>query len=121
MSQSAAQWSAFVYESIKNRIVWTIYDSGGIPCPINFDGKRAMPFWSSINRVEKIINNIDTYKGFKPREINLEDFIEKWLEGLQKDNLLVGVNWTGSRAIGFDLEPEKVKARLNYELSKTTE
>ncbi|EQA60453.1 hypothetical protein LEP1GSC062_0181 [Leptospira alexanderi serovar Manhao 3 str. L 60] len=34
--------------------------------------------------------------------------------GLNNDNLLVGINWTGDRAIGYDLEPNEVLKYLNY-------
>lgn len=28
---------------------------------------------------------------------------------MTKDGLLVGVNWSGKRAVGYDIEPERLK------------
>jgi hypothetical protein len=35
--------------------------------------------------------------------------MEKWLRGLEKDGLHVGLNWTGPRAAAYDLEPSRVR------------
>lgn len=83
-------------------------DESGFPNSITISGKRAMPFWSSLNLVQTVINHVDVYFLFKVYEISFQDFIDRWLPGLKNDNLLVGINWTGSKATGYDLEPEKV-------------
>lgn len=41
---------------------------------------------------------------YQPRAIDLDDFIDNWLPGMQKDGLLVGVNWTQD-LIGAEVEP----------------
>ncbi|WP_342430116.1 DUF2750 domain-containing protein [Neobacillus sp. FSL H8-0543] len=65
MSQSSAQWSAFIKEIIEHRKVWTIRDEGGIPTSTNIDGETSMPFWSLKSRAEKIIENVTAYNGFQ--------------------------------------------------------
>jgi hypothetical protein len=109
MSQSASQTSAFYKEVAKNKKLWTVKDSGGFPAPKNSEGKRVHPFWSSLSRVEKIIKNVPAYSGFEPHEISWEYFSTNWVPGMTKDGLLVGVNWSGDRATGYDIEPERVK------------
>jgi hypothetical protein len=37
---------------------------------------------------------------------------------MKKDGLLVGVNWSGARATGYDIEPSEVRRRVEYELSR---
>lgn len=113
MSQSAAQADAFFEEVVRRGTVWTIHDSGGIPAPPSQDGQRAMPFWSSETRVRRMIDRVPDYEGFTPEAIPLEQWRERWLDGLQRDGLLVGVNWTGQRSTGYDLEPEAARARLD--------
>ena len=88
--------------------MWTVRDEGGFPAPMTSSGKRAQPFWSSRSRVERIIKTVPAYSGFEPHEISWEDFCGKWAPGLTNDNLLVGVNWSGKRAIGYDIEPERL-------------
>ena len=112
MSNSASQASAFYEQVATSGSVWTIRDSGGFPAPLNSDGIRAMPFWSSLSRAELIIKNVAAYKGFYPVEISWQDFKSKWVPGLEKDGELVGVNWSGDRAKGYDLSPATVVSNV---------
>ena len=109
MSQCASQAMAFYKEVAHTKKVWTIKDAGGFPAPANTDGRRVQPFWSSRSRVLKIIKNIPDYAVFKPCEISWNEFSEKWVPGLVRDNFLIGVNWSGANATGYDLEPEAVR------------
>lgn len=112
MSQSASQASVFYKEVSEIRKVWTIKDKVGFPAPLNSEGKRAQPFWSSLSRAEKIIKSVPTYSGFEPYEISWADFESRWVPGLERDSILVGVNWSGSSATGYDIEPNKVKEHI---------
>jgi len=101
----------------KTGVVWTIKDEGGFPAPKTSSGQRAHPFWSSRSRVERIIKNVPAYVGFEPVEISWADFERAWVPGMEKDGLLIGVNWSGPRATGYDIEPtqlrDSVRAMLN--------
>ena len=106
--QSASQVADFYREVAATGLIWTIRDEGGFPAPLNADGDRTQPFWSSRSRVERIIESVAAYRGFIPVEIALHDFLERWVVGLAKDGILVGVNWTGVRATGYDIAPASV-------------
>jgi len=106
--QSASQAAAFYREVAVTGVVWTIRDDGGFPAPLRADGTRAQPFWSSRARVERIIETVAAYGGFLPVEIELSVFLDRWVPGLTKDGILVGVNWSGARATGYDLAPTRV-------------
>jgi len=108
MSQAASQASAFYREVVKTGKVWTIRDAGGYPAPKGAGGKRVQPFWSSLSRVERIIRTVPAYAGFTPDEIPWDEFLSAWVPGLTKDGILVGVNWSGARARGYDIEAEQV-------------
>jgi hypothetical protein len=77
MGISAAHYSAFIKEIIKNDRFWTIYDDDGIPAPKNMDGDRSMPFWSTTKRAQIIIENVSAYEGFRIKEIPLDEFMTK--------------------------------------------
>ena len=109
MSQAGSQATAFYREVAKSRVLWTVRDDGGFPAPITSSGKRAQPFWSSLSRVQKIIDSVPAYAEFEPHEISWEDFCSKWVPGLENDGLLAGVNWSGPHAIGYDIEPHKIQ------------
>ncbi len=112
VSQSASQAAAWREDVLKDRAVWTLEDDAGIPAPQNNEGRRAMPFWSSRARVEKVIAEVPAYGGFRARELRLEEFVSRWLDGLERDGLLVGVNWSGGSATGYDVEPRDVREWL---------
>jgi hypothetical protein len=109
MSQAGSQAWAFYREVAANRVVWTVRDDQGYPAPRTASEKRAQPFWSSRSRVAKIIATVQAYATFRPDEVSLADFCTKWVPELERDGMLVGVNWSGPWAKGFDLEPSAVR------------
>lgn len=111
MSQAAAQATAFYREVALNKRVWAVRDSGGFPAPKTPEG-RAMPFWSSLARAERIIEIVPAYRGFVTVELTWDEFRDKWLPNLENDGLRVGVNWTGVRATGYDLPPRDIRRAI---------
>lgn len=71
-----------------------------------------MPFWSKRSRAEKVVTSVAAYSGMTVVEIPLADFLERWLPGLAEGGQLIGINWTGPRATGYDLTPDEVTVRL---------
>ncbi len=61
---------------------------------------------------------LPAYADFEPYEISLEEFRKVWLPGLKRDGFNVGVNWSGKQATGYDVAPEQLLARLDYETTK---
>ena len=112
MSASAAQAWAFYREVAKTRELWTLRDDGGYPAPKTRTGQRAMPFWSSRTRVQRIITNVPAYAGFSPDMVTWERFCEYWVPRLAKDGQLIGVNWSGRSATGYDLAPSRAQANV---------
>ncbi|WP_459788584.1 DUF2750 domain-containing protein [Alteriqipengyuania sp. 357] len=119
MSLSGAQVAVFVEEAKKNRSVWAVRDDGGYPAPKNAEGERAMPFWSTKGRAQKIIETVPAYGGLELDEIDLEDWLDKWLPDLQKDGLKVGLNWYGKRATGWHLSGDDVRSKFGRRTSPT--
>ncbi|MFE5409972.1 DUF2750 domain-containing protein [Microbacterium sp. NPDC056569] len=112
MSTSAAQAAAFFTELGADGSVWTIEDDAGIPAPVGATGERAMPFWSRKSRALSVIATAPAYAGFRPRQISRAEFESRWLPGLAEDGLLIGVNWAGERATGYELSVDDFLARL---------
>lgn len=113
MTASAAQAAAFYDEARRGHAVWTIRDANGIPAPINTDGVRSMPFWSMRSRADRVIHHVDAYAASEPVEVSLDEFRQRWLPGLARDGLLVGLDWAGTRATGYDLTPEGLERNLD--------
>jgi hypothetical protein len=112
VSTSAAQAAAFYREAIREGAVWGVKDDGGFPAPLNGEGVRAMPFWSLASRAERVIQNVAAYAGFEAVQIPLAEWRERWLPGMIIDGLLVGINWSGDHATGYDMKPAEVESAL---------
>jgi hypothetical protein len=112
VSQAGSQAADFYRDAARTRVVFTVRDAGGYPAPESREGVRAQPFWSSRARAERIVATVPAYAGFEVEEIALDAFLERWLPGLEVDGLRVGVNWSGPRATGYDVEPGAVRAAL---------
>ena len=115
MSAAASQAAAFYREVARQRVVWTIRDASGYPAPGTAEG-RAQPFWSSRSRAERVISMVEAYRGFEPVEIPWAAFCSKWVAGLSRDGIRVGVNWSGARATGFDLTPDEARRNVEAEM-----
>lgn len=112
MTTSGAHATAFFEEIVREQAVWSIRDAHGFPAPLGNDGLRSMPFWSLSSRAERIIATVEDYAGFEKVMIPLHDWRSKWLPGLEHEGLRVGLNWSGSRATGYDVEPSAALASL---------
>ncbi len=104
MGKYTNQANDFYLQILTNKTVWTIKDKNGYPAPKNNSGDRAMSFWSSEKLVLSFLAENKEYSGFKPDSISLADFQKKWLLGLSKDGLLLGINWSGKNASGYDVK-----------------
>ena len=112
VSLAAAHAAAFYREVAGTGRLWTIRDAGGFQAPQGSDGTRAQPFWSSRGRAERIVQTVSAYAGFEVVEIAWPAFCDRWAPGLEKDGVLVGVNWSGDRATGYDSSPREVLANV---------
>jgi hypothetical protein len=118
MSQAASQAAAFYRDVAETGKLWTLEDDGGYPAPKTQSGERSMPFWSSLARVKRIIKTVPAYSSFRPVEMSWEEFLNDWVPGLTSDRCLVGVNWSGKHATGYDCKPHEVVANVSYYLNK---
>lgn len=72
-----------------------------------------MPFWSLSSRAERVISTVEAYCGFETVAIPLSEWRFRWLPGLERDGLNVGLNWSGARVTGCDVEPRAALNSLN--------
>ena len=77
-----------------------------------------MPFWSKESRAQTVITNAAAYQHFKTHKLSLEEFLASWLPGMERDGFLVGVNWSGKQATGYDMSPASIRARLEAATAK---
>jgi hypothetical protein len=108
VSVAAAQAEAFRREVRRDQIVWTLVEDGEFIAPHKPDGTRAMPFWSLRSRADRITGTVTAYQGLGLRKFTLSEFRDGWLPWLSEEGILVGINWSGERAVGYDVSAEVV-------------
>jgi hypothetical protein len=109
MSLSGAHRAAFRREAGREGRVFSIRDPEGMPAPAGDDGRRAVPFWSKPTRAGRVVDQVAAYRGFEVLAVDVDEWLDQWLPRLEKDGMLVGVNWSGARATGYDLTPAQVR------------
>jgi hypothetical protein len=82
---------------------------------MNADDERAQPFWSLRRRAQRVVDQVPAYANFELVEIPLAAFRDRWLPGLGRDGIRVGLNWVGQSATGYDVYASEVAARFATE------
>src|SRR6185312_7338114 len=98
MSLSGAHRAAFRREAAREGRVFSIRDAEGLPAPAGADGMRTVPFWSKATRASRVVGQVPAYQGFEVVSVEVEEWLSGWLDRMERDGMLVGVNWAGARA-----------------------
>lgn len=110
MSSAGAQANKFYEEVSENKSLWFAQNENGIA--LEFDlksGKVSFPLWSSESRILKLKKmNPELLESYTPRQISWASFKEVLVPILQKKERLVGVNLSGQKISGFDMEVDAV-------------
>ncbi|MBL7260448.1 DUF2750 domain-containing protein [Paractinoplanes lichenicola] len=108
MSLSGAHRAAFRREAAGEGRVYAIRDDGGLAAP-SVGAVWAVPFWSKPTRAGRVVDQVAAYRGFEVFAVDVDEWLEDWLPRFEVDGMLVGVNWAGARATGYDLTPAQVR------------
>jgi hypothetical protein len=109
MTVAPTHSAAFYRVVAKAGVVWGIDDAGGFPAPFTTDGMRAMQFWSSHSRAQTVMSGVEEYHEVAPALIGWDVFCERWIPGLVRDGLMADMNWSRSRATGFDIDSMRTR------------
>ena len=101
----------FVERVAASGIVWGLKNaSGWAVCDSNGDeGGDVMPFWS--DRAYALRAAVDDWSEYEPAEIPIAVFIDRWLQGMTEDEVLVGTNWDASNC-GFEIAAAELTEEL---------
>ena len=87
----------FVRKVSDFREIWGLFDNGWAMGEDD-EGRKAVLFWPEEAFAEK--SAVGKYENHKPRKIELDYFVEKWIPGLTKDNYQIAVfPTTGGKAV----------------------
>jgi hypothetical protein len=103
---AAAQAHAFYRQVAETGKLWMLCGPSGGAATIQSGNDRVMPLWSSKSRIEKIIANVDGYSRNGILETTWSRFKRDWVPVLVEEGVLVGVNWAGPSASGYEMQVE---------------
>ena len=58
---------------------------------INFENTEVMPLWSSAELAKS--HCVDEWKSYQPSAISIAEWMEFWIEDLNEDGVIIGLNW----------------------------
>ncbi|MGW7096341.1 DUF2750 domain-containing protein [Streptomyces sp. NPDC054874] len=110
MSQSGSQAAAFFRDVRENRVVWLVRDDDGSPTHLSADGTRSFPFWSTSPRAQRAAKI--WRRGLRVDSMPLDTWCDFVLPDTARDGLVIGINWSGPRLVGWSFTSREVRNRL---------
>ncbi|WP_331763384.1 DUF2750 domain-containing protein [Streptomyces anulatus] len=110
MSQSGSQAAAFFRDVRENRVVWLVRDDDGSPTHLSADGTRSLPFWSTSPRARRAAKTWG--RGLRVDSMPLHTWRDLVLPDAARDGLVIGINWSGPRLVGWSFTSREVLNRL---------
>jgi hypothetical protein len=109
------RYDYFLSEVLEEREIWILINSGNrfLSIVSEDDGVAYLPVWPSKEFAVEYAQGSDD---LTPKSISLPDFFKKWVPGLSKDGLEVGV-FPGTDKTLWITEPDELKKDLQDELS----
>ncbi|MEM7755436.1 MAG: DUF2750 domain-containing protein [Planctomycetota bacterium] len=108
---------AFYREVAVSQEVYTLeYDDGdGVPLWPLDQGRKARPFWSSARRIREMLDGPLAKKRLRIAAFTWHGFVEGIAPDLEAESILVGVNWHGPRARGYNVPVNRVIAAVDVQ------
>lgn len=91
--------------------VWSVADDGGWRLLGDVDAGELVPVWPAEAFVQALC--IGEWAGCRPRAIAMDDWLEKWTPGLERDGRKVAVLPTPDGR-GVAIEPARLAADIRY-------
>lgn len=89
--------SDFLVQTKPTQVIWALQDKISEDWVVldspTFEDTEVMPLWSSKALAKE--HCIEEWSNYVPCEISVSDWFEFWLEDLNEDGVIVGVNWQG--------------------------
>lgn len=89
--------SQFLSDVKPSQELWALQDSASEDWVVldspNFENTEVMPLWST----EKLAKEhcVEEWSDYAPAKISLAEWLEFWVEDLNEDGVIIGINWSG--------------------------
>lgn len=106
-----ANFQLFIEEVRESGQVWGLrYGEDWVVCrSAEFEDADVMPIWSAEGDAR--LHCVDEWADYEPEVIELEEFLDIWINDLDEDDVLVGPNWNADLE-GQELEPIELAKAL---------
>lgn len=108
------RYSYFVRKSADFEEIWGLHDDGWAMTE-DPQGRKAIPFWPEKEFAEVCCEGV--WQSYKPKMIELEAFLQRWVAGMEKDGVLAAVFPTPNDK-GVIVEPSSVADDLGEEMEQ---
>ena len=120
MGNSGKQAHDFYADVIEYNKIWTVRNNQEVVIFVSPNERKTLPFWSKISRIEKIIKNEHSFAKFEIFEVSWDDFQNEWVPKMERNNISVGVNWSGKNLSGYDMPAKQLVEIVNLNKSALT-
>ncbi|MCQ8879998.1 DUF2750 domain-containing protein [Pseudoalteromonas shioyasakiensis] len=96
---------SFVEKARQSEQVWALgaQDGGFVVCESNqFENTDVLLLWESEAAAKAQCK--EEWAEYSPTEINLDEFLDEWIEDLKEDDALIGLNWNDDQ-VCVEIEP----------------
>ncbi len=106
-----ANFQLFIEDVRESGQVWGLrYGEDWVVCrSAEFEDADVMPLWSA--EADARLHCVDEWADYEPEAIELEEFLDIWINDLDDDEVLVGPNWNADLE-GKELEPIELAKAL---------
>lgn len=111
MTQATAQpeqlLQAFIDNSRGSQVLWALQDPASedwVVCDsLDFEQTDVMPFWSSEAAAKAYCG--DEWQEYQAVTISIGDYLEFWVNNLNDDGVLVGLDWQADEETSVEVDP----------------
>ena len=114
---AGTQAQAFFDEVSETGDVWRLGSGQSMFVVYSASGARVFPLWSTRRRVQKLVDTVPGYAGCKVLGSSWNNFVDNWVAILERDGVLVGLNWTGANANGFEMPVKLLVSQMEAALA----
>lgn len=110
-ADKAEQYEYFIKKIADYEEVWSLRDDEGW-ATLGLDGGMFLPLWAKKEFAELCID--EEWSGYRAESIDLDEFLEDWLDGLKEDGIRITVMW--NNGLGIDVDWDKLRSDIETEL-----
>lgn len=95
MNNNNSTLKAFLADVKPTQVLWALQDKASedwvVLDSIAYENTEVMPLWSTKEQAQA--HCVEEWSNYSPCEISVADWFEFWLEDLNQDGVIVGVDW----------------------------